>query len=86
MATQQHASKDVFAMTIKELIEYEKAGGESGSTSDLATALADALEETAHYLQICLDQIKEYSPDNEWIMSNRMGESLLHLAAQDHLT
>ena len=61
-------SKGVFNLSAVELIELERLGGESGTTSDLATALADALVEMGGYLTLCLDQISDYS-DNEWVMN-----------------
>lgn len=70
--------KGVFNLSAVELIELERLGGESGVTSDLATALADALVEMGGYLALCLDQISDYS-DNEWVMNGRREKTIAEM-------
>lgn len=74
--------KGMFNLTAKELIEFELMGGETGSTSDLTTALSDALTKSNRYLELCLAQIAEYS-DNEWVLGGRDSATITEM--QRHL-
>lgn len=60
-------TREISKMSAKELIEFERNGGENGTTSDLCSELSDKLLLAITYLEVCIKQCQEYS-ENELVI------------------